>query len=106
MRFTHLFLALAALGLRHQSRSHERRPEGSGHAPHHADEPSRGRSAETPGDIPRRGWRDVAWRVKAELTTDNLSMIGHHRTPTSQNRRRRHVLCPPGARIGDAVTTG
>ena len=35
----------------------------------------RGRSAERPSDIPKRGWRDVALRVKDELSTDNISHI-------------------------------
>ncbi|MDQ2696771.1 MAG: YihY/virulence factor BrkB family protein, partial [Pseudomonadota bacterium] len=35
----------------------------------------RGRSAERPGDIPRKGWRDVLLRVKDELSEDNISIV-------------------------------
>jgi membrane protein len=35
----------------------------------------RGREAEAPGDIPARGWRDVAVRVKRELARDHVSII-------------------------------
>jgi membrane protein len=35
----------------------------------------RGRQADSPGDIPRRGWRDIAWRVKEQLSKDQLSII-------------------------------
>lgn len=33
----------------------------------------RGRDAATPGNIPARGWRDIAWRVKAELDDDHIA---------------------------------
>ncbi len=36
---------------------------------------ARGREAGRPGAIPKRGWKDVAWRVKEEATRDNLSMV-------------------------------
>jgi membrane protein len=35
----------------------------------------RGRQAQRPGEIPRRGWRDIALRIKEETTRDNLSII-------------------------------
>jgi membrane protein len=35
----------------------------------------RGRLAQSPGDIPGRGWVDILWRVKDELVADNLSLI-------------------------------
>ena len=35
----------------------------------------RGRSAEKPGEIPKRGWKDIFWRTKGEMKKDNLSMI-------------------------------
>ena len=43
----------------------------------HADGQSaeRGRDAKTPADIPGSGWRDIAWRVVAEISNDNLSMV-------------------------------
>lgn len=34
-----------------------------------------GRSAERPGEIPARGWRDVLTRVKVEATTDQVSLL-------------------------------
>jgi membrane protein len=35
----------------------------------------RGRHAETPSEIPAKGWRDIAVRVKREADRDNLSII-------------------------------
>lgn len=40
-----------------------------------AEHTGRGRQAERPGEIPGRGWFDVAMRVKDELSTDNVSLI-------------------------------
>ncbi len=37
--------------------------------------PKRGRLAETPLDIPARGWRDVLWRVYGRIWNDNISLI-------------------------------
>jgi membrane protein len=34
-----------------------------------------GRAADRPGQIPSGGWRDIAFRVKNEISSDNLSMI-------------------------------
>ena len=36
---------------------------------------NRGRTAESPQDIPRRGWWDIAVRVKKEMTEDNVDII-------------------------------
>lgn len=36
---------------------------------------SRGQQAERPQDIPRRGWKEVLWRVKDEIAKDNLSIV-------------------------------
>jgi membrane protein len=41
----------------------------------HQDGAERGREAEKPSEIPRKGWRDVAVRVKNEQSSDNLSII-------------------------------
>jgi membrane protein len=44
----------------------------------HADDrwgASRGREANTPQEIPAKGWRDVLWRVKDRISRDNLSII-------------------------------
>lgn len=35
----------------------------------------RGRSAESPAQMPKRGWRDIALRVKERLGEDNVSII-------------------------------
>ena len=35
----------------------------------------RGRSAEKPTEIPALGWKDILWRVKDEVTKDNLSAV-------------------------------
>ena len=35
----------------------------------------RGRTAERPSELPTVGWRDILWRVKAEMAEDNLSLI-------------------------------
>lgn len=34
---------------------------------------SRGRAAVSPSDIPARGWKDIAWRVKDELDHDHIA---------------------------------
>lgn len=39
------------------------------------DAAARGRNAETPGAIPRQGWRDILMRVKDRLKRDRLSII-------------------------------
>jgi membrane protein len=38
-------------------------------------ETARGRAAETPREIPATGWRDVLWRVKDQVSEDNLSLV-------------------------------
>lgn len=40
-----------------------------------AGEAGRGRSAEQPSEIPRKGWRDVLFRVKDQISEDNLGHI-------------------------------
>lgn len=35
----------------------------------------RGREADTPAEIPKRGWKDILMRVKNELSEDNMSII-------------------------------
>ena len=55
-------------------RPHERRNRGTSHERPHAGpevarkeltEKDRGRDAETPSEIPAKGWKDVLWRVYA-----------------------------------------
>lgn len=36
---------------------------------------ARGREADRPGEIPASGWRDIALRVKEELSNDNVSIV-------------------------------
>lgn len=36
---------------------------------------SRGRNATRPSEIPRQGWKDIAFRVKNEIAADSLSII-------------------------------
>ncbi|MEB8386737.1 hypothetical protein OO012_05805 [Rhodobacteraceae bacterium KMM 6894] len=36
---------------------------------------TRGRAAETPTEIPAKGWKDIAFRVKDELATDYVGLI-------------------------------
>lgn len=40
-----------------------------------ARESGRGRTARRPRDIPAAGWRDILWRVKSEMSEDNLSLV-------------------------------
>ena len=40
-----------------------------------AGDDARGREATRPTDIPKRGWRDIAMRVKDQLSEDNVDMI-------------------------------
>lgn len=35
----------------------------------------RGRAADRPGEIPAKGWRDIAFRVKDELSKDNIGIV-------------------------------
>ncbi len=35
----------------------------------------RGRNAQTPTEIPRKGWKDILFRVKDEIVSDHLSLI-------------------------------
>ena len=38
-------------------------------------EPGHGRSADTPTQIPARGWKDILWRTYEEISADRLLMI-------------------------------
>ena len=51
------------------------RNRGAGQDQARAREDGRGRTARSPGELPRTGWRDVLWRVKEETDKDNISMI-------------------------------
>ena len=36
---------------------------------------ARGRHAETPTDIPRKGWKDIAFRIKDEIVADHVGLV-------------------------------
>lgn len=38
-------------------------------------EKDRGRLAEAPTEVPKKGWKDVLWRTKQQLDEDNLSVV-------------------------------
>jgi membrane protein len=40
-----------------------------------AEEPGRGREAETPNEIPAKGLRDVFWRVVTEVIEDRVTLV-------------------------------
>lgn len=51
-------------------------PEGAAPAPESQErERGRGRSADRPGELPKRGWRDILLRTKEEVAKDNLSIV-------------------------------
>ena len=66
----------------HEDSDHDSQPVARGED-HSADENSdspkgdsdRGRSADKPKDIPKRGWKDILWRTKEEMKKDNLSIV-------------------------------
>ena len=39
------------------------------------DDQDRGREADHPGEIPTRGWKDIAWRAWSEISDQNLFLI-------------------------------
>jgi membrane protein len=45
-------------------------------ATHHYQDDGRGRAAARPTDVPARGWKDVALRVKSEMKTDDVPLLG------------------------------
>src|SRR4051794_30761596 len=40
-----------------------------------ANEPDRGRTAETPSQIPAKGWKDILWRVYAQIGEDRVLSV-------------------------------
>ncbi|MGD1877210.1 MAG: YihY/virulence factor BrkB family protein [Kiloniellaceae bacterium] len=38
-------------------------------------EPGRGRESGSPSEIPARGWRDILWRTRDEITRDRVSLV-------------------------------
>jgi membrane protein len=55
-------------------RHHEPRKENQ-HSERGRNEGDRGREAETPGEIPAKGWKDTLLRVKKEIGKDRVSML-------------------------------
>ena len=47
----------------------------SGNHSHAAGEQHRGRSAESPTQVPKSGWLDIFWRMKAQMAEDNLNVV-------------------------------
>jgi membrane protein len=62
-------VTLAAAGYAWRRRQHAR----AGHEGAQAD--SRGRTAESPQDIPAQGWKDIAWRVWGRIGEDRILVI-------------------------------
>src|SRR5689334_11553940 len=59
------------------SRSGERHPGERGHdqgSPGREAADERGRHAERPSEIPKRGWKDILWRVYGGLSEDRILM--------------------------------
>ena len=52
----------------------DRRPSDDDCAPDPC-QPGRGRRAETPTQVPARGWVDVLWRMKTQMVEDNLNIV-------------------------------
>jgi membrane protein len=46
-----------------------------GKGPRRALEPGRGRRARSPGEIPKRGWKDILLRTKAEFSQDQVPLV-------------------------------
>src|SRR5437764_11784610 len=57
------------IGHQHAER---RERSGSEHRQWERGEDGHGRSAETPSDIPARGWKDILWRVYAGISDDRI----------------------------------
>ncbi len=87
--FPTFFTGLALLGIYYfaaGSRSEPPRRKGAFNAPSQADEPlssqaaravepGRGRAAESPAQIPWRGWKDIFWRTYREVGDDRLLAV-------------------------------
>jgi membrane protein len=72
--------AIIDAGSDQERRAFERQPPSSRQSPRPAlksdhkapADDGRGRSAETPSDIPARGWKDILWRVYAGISDDRI----------------------------------
>lgn len=53
----------------------EQRTRETGRGGRDTETAGRGRDARSPGEISKRGWKDILSRVKGEISADNLSMI-------------------------------
>ena len=49
------------------------RPASARHA--EREEPGRGRHADAPTAIPAKGWKDILWRVKDEISSDHVGLV-------------------------------
>ena len=73
-RLTPIAIALIGLGVAGDEarRAFRRRREATASSD---PETGRGREAETPTEIPRLGWKDVAWRTAKEVGADDLATV-------------------------------
>ncbi len=67
-----------ANGREQQDGAFEQRPSQESHGLQRAraTEPSRGRAARHPGEIPARGWKDILWRTYEQIGEDRLLAVG------------------------------
>jgi hypothetical protein len=66
----------------------------------------RGREADRPAQIPRRGWLDVAYRVKDQLAEDNVSLLAaglEHQTRRDSTVGPDQPMGQRGAYVADTL---
>jgi membrane protein len=59
----------------HELRSRATAQSGDAHGSGEMEEPGRGRSAETPSDIPARGWKDILLRVYRGISENRILLV-------------------------------
>jgi membrane protein len=73
-----MLAAVAVLGQQRAARTRQAVPgrtSEAGASPWRGLQPGRGRSAESPAQIPARGWKDILLRTRSEFSEDNIPMI-------------------------------
>ncbi len=70
-----LATALAAVLVALRARDHGGDTGGQRHAPDQQEGAGRGRGAESPGQIPAPGWKDILWRTYGELSKDRVMLV-------------------------------
>jgi membrane protein len=58
-----------------QQTNHKRPERGQSASANGSEEPDRGRLAETPVDIPAKGWKDVFWRTYEQINDDRVLAV-------------------------------